>query len=139
MKNKQTATEYFYDRVISIFTKYHEEDVPTIDFGKLITEAFDTAKEMEKVQIVDTYNKAVALTGKVKKEYQPNNTTTKPMENKFAVRWLIEQINKKIDLTKLENWNEIESLVWASEQMEMDLFSEKFNSIIESYYEKYEQ
>ncbi len=58
---KQTATEYFYDRVINIFTKYHEEDVPTIDFGELITEAFDTAKEMEKVQIVDTYNKAAAF------------------------------------------------------------------------------
>jgi hypothetical protein len=52
MKNKQTATEYFYDRVISIFTKYHEEDVPTIDFGKLITEAFEQAKEMEKGQIM---------------------------------------------------------------------------------------
>ncbi len=52
MKNKQTATEYFYDRVINIFTKYHEEDVPTIDFGKLITEAFEQAKEMEKEQIM---------------------------------------------------------------------------------------
>jgi hypothetical protein len=59
------------------------------------------------------------------------------MENKFAVRWLIQEINKKIDLTKLDNWNEIESLIWASEQMEMDLFTEKFNSIIDSYYEKY--
>jgi hypothetical protein len=62
MKNKQTATEYFYDRVISIFTKYHEEDVPTIDFGKLITEAFEQAKQMEKEQIVDTYNEG-ALDG----------------------------------------------------------------------------
>ncbi len=59
------------------------------------------------------------------------------MENKFAVRWLIQEINKKIDLTKLHNWNEIESLIWASEQMEMDLFTEKFNSIIDSYYIKY--
>ena len=55
MKNKQTATEYFYDRVINIFTKYHEEDVPTIDFGELITEAFEQAKKMEKEQIVDAY------------------------------------------------------------------------------------
>ena len=60
MKNKQTATEYFYDMVISIFTKYHEEDVPTIDFGKLITKAFDTAKEMEKGQIVDAYDNGCA-------------------------------------------------------------------------------
>ncbi len=56
MKNKQTATEYFYDRVISIFTKYHEEDVPTIDFGKLITEAFEQAKWIEKEQIVDAFD-----------------------------------------------------------------------------------
>jgi hypothetical protein len=59
---KQTATEYFYDRVINIFTKYHEEDVPTIDFGAVITEAFDTAQAMEKEQIIDTYNKAAAFT-----------------------------------------------------------------------------
>ena len=57
---KQTATEYFYDRVINIFTKYHEEDVPTIDFGKLITEAFDTAKAIEKEQIVDAYDNGCA-------------------------------------------------------------------------------
>lgn len=55
MKNKQTATEYFYDRVISIFTKYHEEDVPTIDFGELITEAFEQAKAMERQQINEAY------------------------------------------------------------------------------------
>ena len=49
---KQTATEYFYDRVISIFTKYHEEDIPTIDFGELITEAFEQAKKMEKEDFI---------------------------------------------------------------------------------------
>jgi hypothetical protein len=53
---KQTATEYFYDRVISIFTKYHEEDVPTIDFGAVITEAFITAKGMEERQIIDAHD-----------------------------------------------------------------------------------
>jgi hypothetical protein len=52
---KQTATEYFYDRVISIFTKYHEEDVPTIDFGELITEAFDTAKAMENGDLFEVF------------------------------------------------------------------------------------
>jgi hypothetical protein len=55
MKNKQTATEYFYDRVISIFTKYHEEDVPTIDFGKLITEAFEQAKSMENGDLFEVF------------------------------------------------------------------------------------
>jgi|688.fasta_scaffold358558_2 hypothetical protein len=57
---KRTATEYFYDRVINIFTKYHEEDVPTIDFGKLITEAFERAKAMEKEQIVYAYDNGCA-------------------------------------------------------------------------------
>lgn len=50
---KQTATDYFYDRMLKLFVQYHEEDVPTIDFSDVITEAFDQAKEMEKQQIVD--------------------------------------------------------------------------------------
>jgi hypothetical protein len=75
---KQTATEYFYDRVISIFTKYHEEDVPTIDFGKLITEAFEQAKQMEKEQIVETYNEG-ALDGlQLGEEYY--KITFKPLD-----------------------------------------------------------
>jgi phosphoribosylaminoimidazole carboxylase (NCAIR synthetase) len=49
---KQTATEYFYDRIMDIFIKYHEEDVPTFDFSKAMTEAFDTAKAMEERQII---------------------------------------------------------------------------------------
>ena len=59
---KQTATDYFYDRMLKLFIQYHEEDVPTIDFSKIITEAFEQAKEMEKQQIVETYNEG-ALDG----------------------------------------------------------------------------
>jgi hypothetical protein len=69
MKNKQTATQYFYDRVINIFTKYHEEDVPTIDFGKLITEAFEQAKAMERKQI-----KEACMMGWMTREYKPIKT-----------------------------------------------------------------
>jgi phosphoribosylaminoimidazole carboxylase (NCAIR synthetase) len=53
---KQTATEYFYDRIMDIFIKYHEEDVPTFDFSKAMTEAFDTAKAMEERQIIDAHD-----------------------------------------------------------------------------------
>jgi hypothetical protein len=70
---KQTATEYFYDMVIGIFTKYHEEDVPTIDFGKLITEAFDTAKAIEREYMMLMYNagksEGVTEGSKTAKEY----------------------------------------------------------------------
>ena len=59
---KQTATDYFYDRVLKLFIQYHEEDVPTIDFSKIITEAHEQAKAMEKEQIVETYNEG-ALDG----------------------------------------------------------------------------
>lgn len=52
---KQTATEYFYDRVINIFTKYHEEDVPTFDFGKAMTEAFERAKAIEKDNLFEVF------------------------------------------------------------------------------------
>ena len=52
---KQTATDYFYDRVLKLFMQYHEEDVPTIDFSKIITEAHERAKEIEKGQITDAY------------------------------------------------------------------------------------
>ena len=53
---KQTATDYIYDRVISIFVKYHEEDVPTFDFSKAITEAFETAKVLEREYMMMMYN-----------------------------------------------------------------------------------
>jgi hypothetical protein len=53
---KQTATDYIYDRVISIFVKYHEEDVPTFDFSKAITEAFETAKVLEREHMMLMYN-----------------------------------------------------------------------------------
>ena len=53
---KQTATEYFYDRIMDIFIKYHEEDVPTFDFSKAMTEAFITAKAMEERQIIDAHD-----------------------------------------------------------------------------------
>lgn len=52
---KQTVTDYLYKRVMDIFIKYHEEDVPTFDFSKAMTEAFEQAKEMEKEQIIDSY------------------------------------------------------------------------------------
>jgi len=52
---KQTATDYFYDRMLKLFMQYHEEDIPTINFGEVITEAFDQAKAMEKEQIIDAY------------------------------------------------------------------------------------
>jgi hypothetical protein len=53
---KQTATDYFYDRMLKLFVQYHEEDVPTIDFSEIITEAFDQAKEMEQRQIIDAHD-----------------------------------------------------------------------------------
>jgi hypothetical protein len=49
---KQTATDYFYDRMLKLFMQYHEEDVPTIDFSKIITEAYEQAKEMEKQDFI---------------------------------------------------------------------------------------
>ncbi len=52
---RQTVTDYLYNKVMDVFVKYHEEDVPTIDFGAVITEAFITAKAMEKEQIIDAY------------------------------------------------------------------------------------
>lgn len=52
---KQTATDYFYDRMLKLFMQYHEEDVPTINFGEIITEAHEQAKAMEKEQIMDAY------------------------------------------------------------------------------------
>ena len=59
---KETATDYFYDRVISIFCKYHEEDVPTFDFSQAITEAFEQAKAIEAQQITEAFNEG-ALDG----------------------------------------------------------------------------
>jgi hypothetical protein len=59
---KQTATDYFYDRMLKLFIQYHEEDVPTIDFSEIITEAHERAKAMEKEQIIETYNEG-ALDG----------------------------------------------------------------------------
>jgi hypothetical protein len=53
---KQTATDYFYDRMLKLFMQYHEEDVPTIDFSKIITEAHERAKEMEQRQIIDAHD-----------------------------------------------------------------------------------
>jgi hypothetical protein len=52
---KETATDYFYDRVISIFCKYHEEDVPTFDFSQAITEAFEQAKALEREYMMQMY------------------------------------------------------------------------------------
>ncbi len=53
---KQTVTDYLYNKVMDVFIKYHEEDVPTIDFGAVITEAFITAKAMEERQIIDAHD-----------------------------------------------------------------------------------
>jgi hypothetical protein len=53
---KQTATDYFYDRMLKLFIQYHEEDVPTIDFSEIITEAHERAKEMEQRQIIDAHD-----------------------------------------------------------------------------------
>ena len=53
---KQTATDYFYDRMLKVFIQYHEEDVPTIDFSEIITEAHERAKEMEQRQIIDAHD-----------------------------------------------------------------------------------
>jgi hypothetical protein len=53
---RQTVTDYLYNKVMDVFVKYHEEDVPTIDFGAVITEAFITAKAMEERQIIDAHD-----------------------------------------------------------------------------------
>lgn len=53
---KQTATDYFYDRMLKLFMQYHEEDIPTIDFSEIITEAHERAKEMEQRQIIDAHD-----------------------------------------------------------------------------------
>jgi hypothetical protein len=52
---KQTATDYFYDRMLKLFVQYHEEDVPTIDFSKIITEAYEQSKAIEKEQIIKAH------------------------------------------------------------------------------------
>jgi hypothetical protein len=66
---KQTATDYFYDRVISIFCKYHEEDVPTFDFSQAITEAFEQAKAMEAHQITEAFNEGALDSLQLGKQY----------------------------------------------------------------------
>jgi phosphoribosylaminoimidazole carboxylase (NCAIR synthetase) len=53
---KQTATDYFYDRMLKLFIQYHEEDVPTIDFSEIITDAFEQAKAIEERQIIDAHD-----------------------------------------------------------------------------------
>jgi len=66
---KKTATDYFYDRVISIFVKYHEEDVPTFDFSQAITEAFEQAKAMEAQQITEAFNEGALDSLQLGKQY----------------------------------------------------------------------
>jgi hypothetical protein len=38
--------------MLKLFIQYHEEDVPTIDFSEIITEAYQQAKEMEKQDFI---------------------------------------------------------------------------------------
>jgi len=66
---KQTATDYFYDRMLKLFIQYHEEDVPTINFGEVITEAYEQAKAMEKEQINDAYWEGICNWDETKNSY----------------------------------------------------------------------
>jgi hypothetical protein len=53
---KKTAIDYLYEQFISLFMQYTEDDTGEFNFGELITEAHEQAKEMEKQQIMDAYN-----------------------------------------------------------------------------------
>jgi hypothetical protein len=45
---KQTATNYFYDQMVKIFIDYHENDEANVNLSEAITEAFETAKVLER-------------------------------------------------------------------------------------------
>jgi ABC-type enterochelin transport system substrate-binding protein len=53
---KKTAIDYFYDRVIKIFIEYHENDEANVNFSEAITEAFETAKVLEREYMMLMYN-----------------------------------------------------------------------------------
>ena len=46
---------------------------------------------------------------------------------KTAVQWLIESINKKIDLTTLKYWDEIDAIVQQAKEVEKEQIVEAFN------------
>jgi hypothetical protein len=46
---------------------------------------------------------------------------------KTAVEWLIESINKKIDLTTLKYWDEIDAIVQQAKEVEKEQIVEAFN------------
>jgi hypothetical protein len=46
---------------------------------------------------------------------------------KTAVQWLIESINKKIDLTTLKYWDEIDAIVQRAKEVEKEQIVEAFN------------
>jgi len=53
---KQTATNYFYNQMVKIFIEYHENDEANVNFSKAITEAFETAKVLEREYMMMMYN-----------------------------------------------------------------------------------
>jgi hypothetical protein len=53
---KQTATNYFYDQMVKIFIEYYENDEANVNFSEAITEAFETAKVLEREYMMMMYN-----------------------------------------------------------------------------------
>jgi len=53
---KQTAANYFYDQMVKIFIEYHENDEANVNFSEAITEAFETAKVLEREHMMLMYN-----------------------------------------------------------------------------------
>jgi hypothetical protein len=47
---------------------------------------------------------------------------------KTAVQWLIESINKKIDLTTLKYWDEIDAIVQQAKEVEKEQIVDAFDN-----------
>jgi hypothetical protein len=54
---KQTAVEWYEKEINSLLEKYESKEISTLDFIIIKHNLFDTAKEMEKQQIFDAYEK----------------------------------------------------------------------------------
>jgi hypothetical protein len=69
MKDKQTAVEWFSNRAYELFEKYSEGKFDRITLNKLMLEATDKAKEMEKSQHEKTYNQSLMSNYKTFDDY----------------------------------------------------------------------
>jgi hypothetical protein len=53
---KQTAVEWYEKEINSLLEKYESKEISTLDFIIIKHNLFDTAKEMEKEQIIEAGN-----------------------------------------------------------------------------------